>query len=58
MIDDGVDEPLAEALELEADAFVSVFDTEDARLGVDVLPRARPRPGPVRRALSAAGASR
>ena len=34
VIDDGIDEPLPDALRLEMDAFVSVADTEDARLGV------------------------
>ncbi len=34
VIDAGLDEPLATALDLEAAAFVSVFDTEDATLGV------------------------
>ena len=34
VIDAGLDEPLATALGLEADAFVSVFDTEDAGIGV------------------------
>jgi enoyl-CoA hydratase len=34
VIDKGVDAPLAQALQLEVDAFVSVSHTEDARLGV------------------------
>jgi enoyl-CoA hydratase len=33
-IDDGLDRPLAEGLDLESDAFVEVFGTEDARIGV------------------------
>jgi enoyl-CoA hydratase len=34
VIDDGLDRPLAEGLDLESDAFVEVFGTEDARIGV------------------------
>jgi enoyl-CoA hydratase len=34
VIDEGIDEPLAAALELEVDAFVAVSHTEDAGLGV------------------------
>ncbi|MDP9334227.1 MAG: enoyl-CoA hydratase-related protein [Actinomycetota bacterium] len=33
-IDDGLDRPLADGLDLERDAFVEVFGTEDARNGV------------------------
>jgi enoyl-CoA hydratase len=33
-IDDGLDRPLAEGLDLEADAFVEAFGTADARAGV------------------------
>ena len=34
VIDDGIDEPLADALELEVAAFVAVSHTEDAASGV------------------------
>jgi enoyl-CoA hydratase len=34
VIDDGLGQPLATGLDLEADAFVEVFGTEDAKLGV------------------------
>ena len=34
-IDDGLGRPLADGLDAEADAFVEVFGTEDARIGVD-----------------------
>lgn len=34
VIDDGLDRPLQEGLELEQDAFVQVFATDDARVGV------------------------
>ena len=34
-IDDGLDRPLADGLDLERDAFVEVFGTEDARTGVE-----------------------
>jgi enoyl-CoA hydratase len=34
VIDDGLDRPLADGLDLEADAFVEAFGTEDARAGV------------------------
>jgi enoyl-CoA hydratase len=34
VIDDGLDGPLTEGLDLERDAFVEVFDTEDAQTGV------------------------
>jgi enoyl-CoA hydratase len=34
VIDDGLGRPLAEGLDMEADAFVEAFGTEDARLGV------------------------
>src|SRR6476646_951422 len=34
VIDDGLDRPLAEGLDLESDAFVEAFGTEDARIGV------------------------
>jgi enoyl-CoA hydratase/carnithine racemase len=34
-IDDGLDRPLAEGLDLERDAFVEVFGTDDARTGVE-----------------------
>ena len=33
-IDDGLGRPLAAGLDLEAEAFVEVFDTDDARTGV------------------------
>jgi enoyl-CoA hydratase/carnithine racemase len=34
VVDDGLGRPLAEGLTLESDAFVGLFDTEDARAGV------------------------
>jgi enoyl-CoA hydratase len=34
VIDEGLDRPLADGLDLESDAFVEVFGTEDARIGV------------------------
>jgi enoyl-CoA hydratase len=34
VIDDGLGRPLADGLDLERDAFVEVFGTEDARTGV------------------------
>jgi enoyl-CoA hydratase len=34
VIDEGLDRPLAEGLDLESDAVVEVFGTEDARIGV------------------------
>jgi enoyl-CoA hydratase len=34
VIDDGLGLPLAAGLDLESDAFVAAFGTEDARLGV------------------------
>jgi enoyl-CoA hydratase/carnithine racemase len=33
-IDDGLGRPLSEGLDMEADAFVEVFGTDDARVGV------------------------
>ena len=47
VIDDGLGRPLADGLDLEADAFVEVFGTDDARVGVRVVPRARPGQGEV-----------
>ena len=35
VIDDGLGRPLAEGLDMEADAFVEAFGTEDARVGVE-----------------------
>jgi enoyl-CoA hydratase/carnithine racemase len=35
VIDDGIGRPLAEGLDAETRAFVEVFDTEDARIGVE-----------------------
>ena len=37
VIDDGLGRPLPEGLDLEADAFVEAFGTEDARLGVQTF---------------------
>jgi enoyl-CoA hydratase len=34
-VDDGLDRPLAEGLDLEASLFAEVFGTEDARIGID-----------------------
>jgi enoyl-CoA hydratase/carnithine racemase len=34
VIDDGLGGPLAAGLDAEADAFVQVFDTDDAKVGV------------------------
>jgi enoyl-CoA hydratase/carnithine racemase len=34
VIDDGLDGPLTDGLDRERDAFVEVFDTEDAQTGV------------------------
>src|SRR4051812_20795614 len=35
VIDKGLDRPLSDAIELEREAFVEVFDTDDARTGVE-----------------------
>ena len=35
VIDDGLDRPLSDGLDLERDAFVEVFGTDDARTGVE-----------------------
>jgi enoyl-CoA hydratase len=34
VIDEGLGVPLADGLDMERDAFIGVFDTEDARTGV------------------------
>ena len=44
VMDEGATRPLAEAVELERSAFVSVCDTEDARAGVSSFLEHRPRP--------------
>ena len=56
-IDEGLDGTLSAGLALEQQLFAEVFATEDARIGVAVVPRARPRQGLLRRAadLPAAG---
>ena len=47
-IDEGAGRPIGEGLDREARAFVEVFDTEDARLGVaasaSTVPERRPSP--------------
>ena len=53
-IDDGLDGSLADGLDLERDAFVEVFGTDDARDRRAVVPRARPRQGEVLRAADRA----
>ena len=57
VIDDGLDRPLAEGLDLERDAFVEVFGTEDARTGVQSFLAARSRARPSSPAADAAHAT-
>ena len=51
-IDAGLDITLGGGLDLEQQLFAEVFETEDARIGVELVPRARPRQGDVHRPLS------
>ena len=51
VIDAGLSTSLADGLAAERAAFVEVFRTEDSRIGVRQLPRARPRQGDVHRPL-------
>ena len=48
-IDAGLGQSLAEGLDAEADAFVEVFGTEDARDRRRLVPRTGPRKGAVHR---------